>query len=46
MSKYGYRDVTDVVLEDLSTNQPAIYMDYLQTASQTFGNEIVYAMGK
>lgn len=42
---YGYRDITDVVFKDLSTGNPAIFLDYLQTASQTYGNEIVYQMG-
>ena len=43
--RYGYRDITDVSLIDLSTGLPAIFMDYLQTSSQTFGNEIVYSIG-
>lgn len=43
--KYGYRDITDVTFIDLATNQPTIFMDYLETSSQTFGNEIVYAIG-
>lgn len=45
MAKYGYRDITDVVFEDLSTGLPVIFMDYLQTASQTYGNEVVYIKG-
>lgn len=43
--KYGYRDVTDVNFIDLSTGNPVIFMDYLQTASQAYGSEIVYARG-
>lgn len=43
--KYGYRDITDVTLIDLATNQPAAFLDYLQTTSQTFGREYVYAIG-
>lgn len=43
--RYGYRDITDVVLLDLATNKPVIFMDYLNTSSQTFGNEIVYSTG-
>lgn len=42
MSVYGYRDVTDVALIDPATNKLVTYIDYLQTSSQTFGNEIVY----
>ena len=45
MSKYGYRDITDVTLIDLSTGKPAAFLDYLQTTSQTFGREYVYAKG-
>lgn len=45
MSKYGYRDITDVTFIDLATDKPVIFMDYLQTSSQAFGNEIVYAIG-
>jgi hypothetical protein len=45
MAKYGYRDITDVMFFDLATGNPVVFMDYLQTASQAFGSEIVYARG-
>lgn len=44
MAIYGYRDITDVCLIDPVTNLPVTFIDYLQTSSQTYGNEIVYAM--
>lgn len=44
MSVYGYRDITDVTLFDTTTGNPVTFIDYLQTNSQTYGNEIVYAL--
>lgn len=43
--KYGYRDITDVTLIDLETGEHVIFMDYLQTASNTYGQETTYLMG-
>lgn len=43
--KYGFREITDVALIDLATDKPAIFMDYLQTATQSIASEIVYATG-
>jgi hypothetical protein len=42
MSIYGYRDITDVTFFDTVTGNPTAYIDYLKTASQAFGNEIIY----
>lgn len=38
-----YRDITDVCFLDTVTGNIVAYIDYLKTASQAFGNEIVYA---
>jgi hypothetical protein len=43
--KFGYRDITDVALIDLETDEHVIFMDYLQTASNTYGQETTYLMG-
>lgn len=45
MAKYGYRDIVDVVLRDIETKEPIVSLDYLKTASQTYGQEIVYQQG-
>jgi hypothetical protein len=41
---YGYRDITEVSFLDTTTGELVTFIDYLQTASQTYGNEIVYAL--
>jgi hypothetical protein len=45
MARYGNRDIVDVVLRDIETKVPVVSLDYLKTASQTLGSEIVYQQG-
>jgi hypothetical protein len=45
MAKYGFRDIVDVSLFEIADESLVTSMDYLKTASQTYGSEIVYQMG-
>lgn len=44
-TKFGAKEVMDVILYDMSTNKPAIFFDTLKTSSIEVTSEKVYARG-
>ncbi|WKL00803.1 hypothetical protein Q0F98_28255 [Paenibacillus amylolyticus] len=45
MSRYGSREILDVVLKDVKTGEPVVYLESLTTSSMEFAGQTVYARG-
>jgi len=45
MSRYGSREIMDVVLKDIKTGEPRVYLESLTTSTLEFAGQTVYARG-
>lgn len=46
MSRYGVREIANVVFKDIATGKPVLYLETLTTSSTEVTADAVYARGK